>query len=268
MNRESNIYVGSVMHCRLTPHVHRFRYRGFWLLLDLDELTRPPARLALFSHNRFNIFSLHDRDYGDGSDTPLRVQIDCKLAEAGIAFTSGTVRLLCMPRMFGYSFNPLSIYFCAHQDGTPAAVVYEVHNTFGERHNYVIPVAAGDGIRHSCQKAFYVSPFLDMDLRYDFAVRCPDERLTVSIRASRIDETVMIARLSGDRRSLTDLALLRLLFTMPFVTFKVMAAIHWEALCLWTKGLRLNPHPSPHGPTNNSIPRWANRPTQGPLRQR
>jgi DUF1365 family protein len=247
MNLDSSIYVGSVMHRRLKPRVHRFRYRGFWLLLDLDELMRPPVRLALLSHNRFNIFSLNDRDHGDGSDAPLRAQIECKLAEAGIAFSSGTIRLLCIPRMFGYSFNPLSIYFCAHPDGTPAAVVYEVHNTFGERHSYVIPVAAGDGIHHSCQKAFYVSPFLDMDLRYDFAIRRPDAKLTVSIRASRNDAPVMIACLTGERRALTDIALLRLLFTMPFVSFKIMPAIYWEALCLWTKGLRLNRRPSPWG---------------------
>lgn len=245
MQGASAIYSGSVMHRRLTPRVHRFRYRGFWLLLDLDELKHLHDRLALFSHNHFNFFSFHVRDHGDGSDTPLRAQIESKLVQAGIAFSGGTIRLLCMPRMFGYGFNPLSIYFCAHQDGTRQAVVYEVHNTFGERHSYVIPLAAGDGIHHSCQKAFYVSPFLDMDLRYDFAVNLPDDRLTVSIRASRGPAPVLIACLTGKRRDLTNMALLSLLFTTPAATFKVTMAIHWEALRLWAKGLRFRPRPLP-----------------------
>lgn len=238
MNSHSAIYFGSVMHRRLTPRVHRFRYNGFWMLLDLDELDGLRARLRLFSHNRFNLFSLHDRDYGDGGNRPLRAQIERKLSQAGIASSDGRIRLLCMPRMFGYGFNPLSIYFCTHADGTPAAIVYEVHNTFGERHSYVVPLVVGDGVHHSCDKAFYVSPFMDMDLRYDFVVSQPDDRLSVAIRASKGGLPVMIACLAGSRRALTDTALLRLLVTMPAVTFKVTAAIHWEALRLWCKGLR------------------------------
>ncbi len=248
MKRQSAIYVGSVMHRRLTPRVHRFRYRGFWLLIDLDELDELPTRLALFSRNRFNLFGMHDRDHGDGSATPLRQQIERKLSQAGIALSGGAIRLLCMPRMFGYAFNPLSIYFCAQADGSPAAIVYEVHNTFGERHSYVIPLVGGGGNRHSCDKAFHVSPFLDMDLRYDFTVSQPEKRLTVSIRASKGGSPVMIACLAGKRRALTDWALLRLLMTMPAVTFKVTAAIHWEALRLWCKGLRIRRHRSPPGP--------------------
>lgn len=248
MNKHSTIYVGSVMHRRLAPRLHRFRYHGFWLLLDLDELDGLRARLWLFSHNRFNLFSLHDRDHGDSGNRPLRAQIESKLSEAGIAWSGGRIRLLCMPRMFGYSFNPLSIYFCANADGTPTAVVYEVHNTFGERHSYVIPLAAGDGVHHSCDKAFYVSPFMDMDLRYDFAVSQPDDRLSVAIRASKGGQPVMIACLAGNRRALTDTALLRLLVTMPAATFKVTAAIHWEALRLWCKGLRFRSRRSLFGP--------------------
>ncbi len=242
MSGGSAIYAGSVMHRRLTPRRHRFRYRGFWLLLDLGELEHLPERLALFSRNRFNLVSLHDRDHGDGSAAPLRAQIERKLAGAGIAWPGGSIRLLCMPRVLGYGFNPLSIYFCAAPDGSPAAIVYEVHNTFGERHSYVIPLSGRGDARHSCPKAFYVSPFLDIDMRYDFTVSEPGERLTVSIRASQCGRPVMIACLAGERRALTDAALLRLLATMPLVTFKVTAAIHWQALRLWLKGLRLRPH--------------------------
>ncbi len=240
----SALYVGSVMHRRLTPRAHRFRYRVFWLLLDLDELDRASFQLWFFSCNRANLFCFHDRDHGDGSRTPLREQIERKLAQAGIAFSGGSIRLLCMPRTLGYSFNPLSIYFCAHADGTPAAVVYEVHNTFGERHSYVIPAETSGRLHQSCDKAFYVSPFLDMNLRYDFGVRLPGEKLSVAIRASKGDATVMTACLAGERRHLTDAMLLRLFFAMPVVTLKVIAAIHWQAARLWLKGLRFRPRAS------------------------
>lgn len=244
MTERSGLYIGSVMHRRLTPRVHRFRYSVFWLLLDLDELDQVAFRLPFFSRNRANLFCFYDRDHGDGSQTPLREQIERKLAQAGIAIAGGSIRLLCMPRTLGYSFNPLSIYFCTHADGTPAAVVYEVHNTFGERHSYTIPVETGGRIHQSCDKAFYVSPFLDMDLRYDFSVSQPGDKLAVAIRASKGDETVLFASLAGERRPLTDSTLLRLFFAMPAITLKVIVAIHWEAVRLWLKGLRFRPRSS------------------------
>jgi len=232
------LYIGSVMHRRLKPRAHRFRYRGFWILFDLDTLDRPQSKPALLSYNRFNLFSLYDRDHGDGSGSPLRAQIVRKLTEAGIAFPEGTIRLLCMPRTLGYGFNPLSIYYCAHADGTLAAIVYEVHNTFGERHSYVLPAETRGHLHQSCGKAFYVSPFLEMDLRYDFSITPPEDRLALAIRASKHGSPEMIACLAGERRELTNAALLRLFFVMPVVTLKVITAIHWEALRLWLKGLR------------------------------
>jgi len=233
-----------VMHRRLSPCVHRFRYRGFWLLLDLDELAQLPARLRLFSHNRRNLFSLHTSDYGDASATPLRVQIERKLAEAAIPFPAGTIRLLTMPRLLGYSFNPLSLYFCTHPDGTPAAIIYEVHNTFGERHSYVLSQIGDHATHHSCPKAFYVSPFMEMGLRYDFTVSQPAESLAISIRAHRGEQLLLIAFLAAKRRPLSDSALLALLLAMPFASFKVTAAIHWQALRLWRKGVRLVARPA------------------------
>ena len=238
------LYICSVMHRRVSPRVHRFRYRGFWLLFDIDDMAGLGARHALLSHNRFNLFSLFDRDHGDGGATPLGDQIRSRLRTAGIEIGGGEIRLLCMPRTLGYSFNPLSIYFCRHENGAAAALIYEVHNTFGQRHSYVIPAAEAEGAFHqSCDKRFYVSPFLEMDLRYDFAVAEPGERLAVSIRASRAGEPVMFACLAGARRDLTDATLLGSFLRMPAITLKVIAAIHWEALRLWFKGLRLVPRP-------------------------
>ncbi|MBX7199931.1 MAG: DUF1365 domain-containing protein [Rhodospirillaceae bacterium] len=236
--REPALYTGAVMHRRFSPRPHRFRYRGFWLLVDVDRL--PEMRLATLSHNRFNLFSLLDRDHGDGSDRPLGDQTRTHLAAHGIDLSSGSITLLCMPRTLGYSFNPLSIYFCRYADGRPAALIYEVHNTFGERHSYVLP-AAQERTHHSCDKRFYVSPFLEMDLMYDFTVAFPEERLAISIQVRQREAPVMSACVAAKRRSLTDGWLLICFFLMPVITLKVVAAIHWEALRLWYKGFRLVP---------------------------
>jgi hypothetical protein len=240
MTPQSALYVGAVMHRRLRPTVHQFRYRAFWLLIDLDELPILTARLRLFSHNRFNLFALHETDQGDGSATPLRVQAERRLSEAGIDIASGPIRLLCMPRTLGYSFNPISIYFCHRPCGELAAIIYEVHNTFGERHSYVCSVKPKvDEIRQNSRKVFYVSPFMDMDLAYDCRLSAPAERVALGINASKGGQRVLHACLAAARRELTDGALLTLFFSIPLITAKVTLAIHWEALRLWLKGMRL-----------------------------
>jgi uncharacterized protein len=246
MNFRSALYVGAVMHRRLRPIVHQFRYRAFWLLIDLDELPALTARLRLFAHNRFNLFALHDTDQGDGGATPLRVQAERHLSEAGVDIADGRIRLLCMPRTLGYSFNPISIYFCHRLGGELAAIIYEVHNTFGERHSYVCSVETKiDAIRQNSRKTFYVSPFMDMDLVYDFRLNVPAERVAVGISASKGGQRVLHACLTAGRRELTDSALLKLFFSIPLITAKVTLAIHWEALRLWLKGMRLRNRPSP-----------------------
>jgi uncharacterized protein len=246
MTLHSSIYVGSVMHRRLTPRLHRFRYSAFWLFLDLDELDKLSNTLRWFSHNRANIFSFHDADHGDGTSTPLRAQIERPLAEADVNLAGGRIRLLCMPRTLGYCFNPISIFFCYRKDATLAAVVYQVHNTFGERHSYVIRVEDQSGALHQrAKKLLYVSPFLDMDMRYDFRITGPDERIAVGICASSSEKPVLQALLNGARRDLTDRNLMFVFLKIPAVTIKVVAAIHWEALRLWTKGIGLRRRPPP-----------------------
>jgi uncharacterized protein len=246
MTLRSSIYVGSVMHRRLKPRMHHFRYRAFWFLLDLDELTELSNKLRWFSHNRANVFSLYDTDHGDGSQTPLRVQIESQLNDAGVDLSGGRIDLLCMPRTLGYCFNPLSIFFCYRANAELAAVIYQVHNTFGERHSYVIPVEEQKAAHHQrCQKLFYVSPFLDMDMRYDFRITGPDERIAVGICASSSARPVLNAVLTGARRDLTDRNLLFVFLKIPAITLKVIAAIHWQALHLWVKGMRLRRRPLP-----------------------
>jgi DUF1365 family protein len=232
------------MHRRTRPRVHHFRYSAFWLLIDFDELPQLSGALRLLSYNRTNLFSIRDSDHGDGTSTPLRRQAEEKLRSAGIE-AGGPIRLLCMPRTLGYCFNPLSIYFCHRADGELAALIYQVHNTFGERHSYVMPVLPAGGVVYQrCRKAFYVSPFMDMDLRYEFWTTVPDERVAVNIRVGAADGPMFAAALTGKRETLSDRSLARLFLTMPAITLKVIAAIHWEALRLWMKGLRTRPRPS------------------------
>ncbi len=249
MSLRSTLYVGSVMHRRLRPRPHRLRYRVFWMLLDLDEIASLPESLPLFSHNRFNAVSFFDSDHGDGSARPLRAQVESHLTAAGIVPDGGAIRLLCMPRVFGYGFNPISVYFSYQRDGSLAAILYEVHNTFGERHSYLIPVnnAAGAVIDQSCRKVLYVSPFMDMDMSYTFRVAPPDQHVAVAIRTADRDGPLLIAALTGNRIALTNRTLLRVLATHPLLTLKVVGAIHWHALRMLLKGFRLRPRPNPPG---------------------
>ncbi len=243
------------MHRRIAPRPHQFRYGAFWLLIDLDELPALCRSLRLFSHNRPNLFSLRDTDHGDGTAVPLRLQVEGQLRAAGVDLAGGRIGLLCMPRTLGYSFNPLSVYFCHHRDGTLTALIYQVHNTLGERHSYVIPVNPKPGAVHQeCRKQFYVSPFMEMALKYEFRVTVPKERVSVGIRARSSHGAVLNAVLVGERRALTDAAILRLCLTMPAITIKVIAAIHWEALRLWLKGLRYRRKPAAHVTTGLIVP--------------
>ena len=235
------IYRGQVMHRRHRPVGHRFRYRVFTLLLDLDRSEAAAHGLRLFSWNRFNLFSFHDRDHGPRDGSSLRPWVEDRLREAGIDPDGGAMRLLCFPRILGYVFNPLSLYFCHRRDGSLAAMVYEVNNTFGEQYAYVLPAAHGEA-HHRCAKSFYVSPFIGMSASYAFRLRAPDERLAISIRETDAQGPLLDAVLTGLRSDLTDLKLARCFVAYPLMTLKVIAAIHFEAFRLWRKGLTIYPH--------------------------
>lgn len=245
MTLASGLYLGRVMHHRLRPRTHRLRYRMFSLLLDLDEIDAIASRLRLFSRRRFNLFAFHDRDHGDGSATPLRAQVEAHMRAAGVTPDGGAIRLLAMPRLLGHVFNPLSVWFCHARDGALAVVIYEVNNTFGQRHSYVLPVAASDGaeIRHSAPKNFHVSPFMALDMTYNFRVLPPGETLRIAITGRDGDGALIHAALHAERRPLTDAALLRAACSQPLMTLKVVAGIGWEALLLWAKGVPVHKLP-------------------------
>jgi hypothetical protein len=253
----SCLYQGRVMHHRLRPVPHRFTYRVFSLFLDLDEAAAVNRRLWLLSVERPNLLSFRAKDHGARDGSPLKPWVLARLAEAGIVLDDPRVRLLCFPRLLGYVFNPLSIYFCYDAERL-AAILYEVKNTFGGQHTYAFRVrraGAGDRLAaHGCAKDFYVSPFIDMDARYAFHLAEPGRRLAVVIKETERGEPLLVASQSGERRPLTDGSILACLATDLLMTFKVFLGIHIEALRLWRKGAPFfsrepRPIPADTGPT-------------------
>jgi DUF1365 family protein len=237
----SAIYEGWVMHRRLRPRHHRFRYRVFSLLLDLDELAQLDG-LRLFGWNRPALFGFRDSDHGPAGSHDLRGWLDGLLAAHGIA-PGGGKRVLCYPRILGHVFNPLSVWYCDDEQGGLKAVIYEVHNTYDEGHAYVFAVQDGGTVlRHDCEKDFYVSPFLDKGHRYHFRIAPPGEKIAIAINETMNEGAILNASFSGEKRALSDAALLRLFFRYPLMTLKVVAAIHFEAVRLMLKGIRRRPH--------------------------
>lgn len=243
----SALYLGAVVHARVRPVRHRLRYRMLNMLLDLDEVPELGRRLRLFGHNRRALFSFHDADHGDGSGAPLRGQVEALLRQAGMDPAGGRIRVLCMPRVLGMVFNPLTVYFCHRADGALQAMLYEVNNTFGQRHSYLIPVTGEvrGALRQRCDKCFYVSPFMDMGLTYAFRVTLPGETLSLGIDAQDAEGPLLFAAFSGRRRELSDGRLLAAFLGHPLLAGRVLGGIHWEALKLWWKGMRLRPRPAP-----------------------
>lgn len=245
---KSCLYFGRVMHKRLLPFRHRLDYRVFSVYLDIDELPDLSWRLRLFSHNRWNLFSFMDKDHAARDGSALRPWLESHLCEAGIDLEGGPVRLLCFPRVLGYVFNPLAIWFCYHRSGRLAAILYEVRNTFGEQHSYLIPAdpsrRPNAPITQSCDKHLYVSPFIDMTATYHFRLSEPDERLAVLIRQWTPEGELLVASQKGRRKPLNDATLLRAFLAYPLMTLKVIVGIHWHAFKLWRKGAKLTPRPA------------------------
>lgn len=240
------LYMGEVVHRRLAPVSHELRYRVYNFFADVDELQHLSNRLRLFSYNRFNLFSIDDRKHGPGDGTPIR---DFAWSLARAANADGTVKrifMFCYPRVLGYVFNPLTVYYCVDSSDKLCLMIYEVNNTFGERHCYVIPVDESGA--QSCEKKFYVSPFNPVAGHYDFKVQPPDEKLKLAITLATEQGPCLKAWFSGSKLPLTDANLLRSFFSLPLMPLKIIGGIHWEAIKLWIKGMRLVKRPPPLEP--------------------
>jgi uncharacterized protein len=259
---DASLYTTRVMHRRLIAPLYRFVYRVFYVLLDVDRIDAVCGGLRLFSHNRWNLLSLHDRDYdaqgrasvagagsagATGEGATLRAFAETQLRVAGVDLNGGRIRLLTLPRLLGFAFNPLSLWYCEHADGTLRAVIADVRNTFGERHCYVL-ASAGRPMTYevACEKekCFHVSPFFDLVGRYRFLLGEPADKLRVAIHESRDGVPILDATLAGERRALTDGEILRQAAAMPWMTLKVVIGIHWEALKLWLRGAKFRGKPA------------------------
>ena len=241
----SKLCLGTVVHRRYRPKAHALRYRVFSLLIDLDEVETLGSRLRLFSFNRSNLFSLYEKDHGDAAGQNLKNAIVKKVQAVNPETEIERVVMLCFPRVLGYVFNPLTVYYCFSGDEQLASIVYEVNNTFGDRHHYVLPVEvpSGRALAQSCTKQMYVSPFNAVEGKYEFHVSMPGDKLAIGINLRVDGAPVLKAYLSAHTKTLNDRTLLLAFARMPAMTFKVIAAIHWEALRLWLKGLRIVKRP-------------------------
>lgn len=245
------LYRGHVMHQRMKPLGHRFRYSVFSLRLDLDRLAEADRQSRLFSVDRFNLLSFHQADHSDRPGVPLRGYVESLLEGLELEIAARRIVLVAYPRILGWVFNPIALYYVYDKHDRLAAMIYEVRNTFGERHTYVCPLEAGEqsaaGIRQSCDKIFHVSPFMPMAMRYHFRISEPGSQIRWRILETDAEGPMLAATFSGSLLPLTSGSILGSVARIPHLTIKILAGIHWEALKLWVKGARYIPRPAPPG---------------------
>ena len=239
MIKNSLIYNGNVIHKRFKPKEHYFKYKVFSLLIDLDELHIIKKKIKIFSYNKFNILSFFDKDHGPRDGTSIKEWIKKNLKEIGIIDNNIQIKLLCYPRIFGYVFNPLSVFFIYNQSSELISILYEVKNTFGEQHTYIFRTNDNKIIKNNCSKKFYVSPFIEMDCEYNFRVLKPSNTISVIIDQKDKNGKLLYASQDGIAQELNEKNLLFTYISHPLMTFKIIAAIHYEALKLWIKGIKL-----------------------------
>jgi uncharacterized protein len=239
---------GHVMHRRFFPVQYRFVYRVLGVLLDLDRIGEVARGHRWFSHNGFNLFAFHDRDHGAGDGTPLRAWLLGNIDRLGLKLPIGRIEIQCMPRVFGYGFNPLSTWYCYGPKDELLAILAEVHNTFGERHGYLLHLG-GEAmpwpVRHGHAKGFHVSPFVGMQADYRFRFARSGDESSIVIHEYQDQQLMLVAVQRGTLRPFTDGNLLRAALAFPFLTLKVVVLIHWHALKIWLRGATYYPKPAP-----------------------
>ena len=238
MIKNSCIYVGNVIHKRFKPKEHFFKYRVFSLLLDLSEINLIQKKISFFSYNRFNLISFFDKDHGNRDGSNLKDWVIKNIQKYNIETKNIRIKLLCYPRILGYVFNPLSVFFIYNESSSLVAILYEVKNTFGEQHTYVFKVKNNNLLQHHCEKKLHVSPFIEMNCNYFFKILKPTHKISVIIDQYQLKEKILYASQDGNRTDFTTSELIKSYIKHPLMTIKIIAAIHFEAFKLWTKGIR------------------------------
>ena len=238
MIKNSIIYNGKVIHRRFKPKEHYFKYNVFSLLIDLQELDIIQNKIKIFSYNKFNIISFFDIDHGPRDGSSIKEWIIKNLKSIGINDDKIQIKLLCYPRIFGYVFNPLSVFFIYDQKSRLISILYEVKNTFGEQHTYIFRTDDNKTIKNNCSKKFHVSPFIEMECHYYFRVLKPSDKISVIIDQSDKNGKLLYASQDGKAKQLNEKNLLISYISHPLMTFKIIAAIHYEAFKLWLKGIK------------------------------
>ena len=235
----SCIYCGSVIHKRFKPKEHFFKYKVFSLFLDLSELNVLDDKLNFFSLNKFNLISFYEIDHGNRDGSSLLDWVKNNLSKNNVSTVNIRVKLLCYPRILGYVFNPLSVFFVYDQNENLISILYEVKNTFGEQHTYFFKVENQNKlIQNNCSKKFHVSPFIEMNCNYFFKILHPAQKLSVIIDQYDQKGKILFASQDGERSDLTSRNLMKSYLKHPLMTFKIISAIHFEAFKLWMKGIK------------------------------
>ena len=263
----NSLYECSIAHCRLKPKRHEFNYRVFMFCVDLDRLPELDRRVHGFSHNRFNLFSIDDRDHvALGHPGGIRGNLMAWLAGQGIACPEDArVCLVTFPRVLGYGFNPVSFYYIESNTGEPLAAVAEVVNTYREMKLFALADKGEDGLWHRrVAKNFYVSPFSDPDLEFDFKLSIPSEKWRVNIDDYINGERILLSAVRGERRDLTSARLIGYAFKYPMLSLKIIGLIHLHALLLWLRRVPYFPKSArpevqlevmrPHSSINKKLP--------------
>jgi DUF1365 family protein len=237
------LWFGSTTHVREKPFRRSFKHRIAMIEIDIDRLEEADRLSHLFSVNRGNALAFRANDNGARSSAvSLRGWAEGRYAEAGVALDGGAIRLLTFPRVLGYGFAPISVWYGYGPDDGLRGVIYEVHNTFGETHSYVCALGT-DGGRECAEKAFYVSPFFDISGDYRFTLRPAEDRMALTVENMAADGRHHLASMTLRPTALTTPAVLKWLVAMPISGLGVMVAIHWQALRLWLKGARYRAKP-------------------------
>ncbi|MTI16291.1 DUF1365 domain-containing protein [Rhodobacteraceae bacterium RKSG542] len=241
------LYAGEVMHRRHHPKEHKLNYKVFSAYADVDNLKTTQRGWRVFKANALALFSINERDHMDEGFNDLRQYVEHMLCEGAIDWKPHTIKMLCYPRFLGRAFNPLTIYFCFSDEQTLDAIVYQVNNTFGQRHHYVVSTKGERKklLSHSCPKTFYVSPFMEVNGYYDFRLATPDEKIHVHINHRDEKKLLLTAIFNGTKTQATTATLLVYALKYAQGSLKILAGIHWEALKLWLKGIKLVPRPAP-----------------------